>query len=216
MSIFKLSSICLLLSFPRFAVTREYVIRHYTVVQRIGLSGKAKGDVPDVQFTCFRDSVAAVSFRSFVFHSGERAEREKAWAKRLFKLQVPVEKCLYTWITRGACVYIRKCVLHRRVSPAADERPNNNKRQRENAEPRPRLRLENQTGPLFRGTRPISFPFIRDFLPAPRSFFFTRRIHKQDNSIYNYASSINCHSQNFCFYIATLYQEECCLLIQRN
>lgn len=113
-----------------------------------------------------------MSFRSFVFHSGERAEREKAWAKRLFKLQVPVEKCLSTWITRGACVYIRKCVLHQRVSPAADERPNNNKRQRENAEPRPRLRLENQTGPLSRGTRPISFPFIRDFLPAPRSFFF--------------------------------------------
>lgn len=41
---------------------------------------------------------------SFVFHSVERLEREKAWAVRLFKLQVPVEKC---------CPYAPFCIRAR-------------------------------------------------------------------------------------------------------
>lgn len=127
-----------------------------------------------------------MSFRFFVFHSGERAEREKTWAIGLFKLQVPVEKCLYlgnTWCVR---VYV-KCT-HRLGSPAADERPNNNKRQQENAEPRPRLRLENQTGLLSGGHVLLVFHLsVISFLHRV-PFFFTRWIRKQDNSIYNYAT----------------------------
>lgn len=52
-------------------------------------------------------AVIDVSF-PFVFHSAECAEREKAWAVRLFKLQVPVEKCLSTCLFTRA--YVRACI----------------------------------------------------------------------------------------------------------
>lgn len=135
----------------------------------------------------FRDSVA-LPCRSFVFHSNERAEREKTWTIGLFKLH----RCLWKNASLPRQHVVRACIrkvcTHRRGSPAADERPNNNKRQQENAEPRRRLRLENQTGLLSGGHVLLVFHlFVTSFLHrAP--FFFTRWIHRQDNSIYNYAT----------------------------
>lgn len=71
----------------------------------------------DVRFICVsaigRRHWRIVSLLRFSF--GRCAEREKAWAVRLFKLQVPVEKCLSTCLFTRACVracvhmYIRGC-----------------------------------------------------------------------------------------------------------
>lgn len=98
-----------------------------------------------------RLAVVDVSFPSFVFHSAEHAEREKAWAVRLFKNY----RCPWKNASLPASLRVRARVYMyvdvgytpRRSSPATDERPNN-KRQQENAEPR--SRLENQIGPLSR------------------------------------------------------------------
>lgn len=145
----------------------------------------------------FRDSVVlpcrfAPSF--FIRASGSKGK--KRWTIGLFKLQVPVEKCLSTWATRG-CVRVYVKCTHRRGSPAADERPNNNKRQQENAEPRPRLRLENQAGLLSGGHLLLVFHLsVTSFLCAAFRFFFFHATDSRPKTI-RYTimrHSINCHS----------------------
>jgi len=105
-------------------------------------------------------------------------------------------------------VYV-KCT-HRHDSPAADEQPNN-KRQQENAEPRPRLRLENQTGPLSGEHVLLVFHLSVTSFPRRVPFFFTQWIHRQDNSIYNYAIFNHLTRLGF-FCITILYRKACCFV----
>lgn len=62
--------------------------------------------MPDspVSAISFRDSVALRRVVWLLRFSFGRTEREKTRTIGLFKLQVPVEKCLSTWATRGACI----------------------------------------------------------------------------------------------------------------
>lgn len=71
--------------------TRRYAARSNNVYCRIAR-------IPNVRFTCFpafrRLAAVAVSFSFLRFSFGRpKGKRERAWAVRLFKLQVPVEKC---------------------------------------------------------------------------------------------------------------------------
>lgn len=117
-----------------------------------------------------RLAVVDVSFSSFVFHSAERAEREKAWAVRLFKLQVPVEKCLSTCLFTRAyvhariCMYIRGCeyTLTAALLRLTSGRTTNASRKTRNRDRDLKIKSDH-----CRNTFSISFPiyiFLRKFL----------------------------------------------------
>jgi len=71
----------------------------------------------------------------------------------------------------NTCLHVYVKCTHRHDSPAADEQPNN-KRQQENVEPRPRLRLENQTGPLSGEHVLLVFHLSVTSFPRRVPFFF--------------------------------------------
>lgn len=121
-------------------------------------------------------AVIDVSFPSFVFHSVECAEREKAWAVRLFKLQVPVEKCLSTCLFTRACVracvhmYIRGCeyTLTAALLRLTSDRTTNANRKTRNRDRDLKIKSDH-----CRDTFSINLPiyiFLCKFLPASGPF----------------------------------------------